>query len=544
MTDQTKQNKIFFDSKLVPWGLWALLIGEYLFIFLFLLNYYFAFMHHENFLTHKWILSNGKNWHWEDLGRSLNVDVLEGYPDRIARPLSNLLQVIDVKFRAFCWNFIPPHPSLSCYWPLFFLGTPFFLFKFFKNMGCYPAMAFGGMCLYVASIGFLGPLVMFFHPAKNLVNFFTVLSLFLGSRIYAKTVTLPWNSSVKEIPHFWRQFILFWLAIFVGFFCDETGLFIYITATAMLYPILILFKERRVVLGVYLLLPMAYGCVIDFLLPFVHLCVRGRHVSLAHCHLLPQLDKISWGGIKTNGIWLLADHPHMQLNIPDLLPYNPVLFSLQLIYTLSMCFVLCLFIKTLCQEHSRLRIKQLISCIGLLFLFVIFQSFLFLGLPFQSWGVKAWGVWWYGSLFSLLFFIGLTFVLQLIAEGKYHSLFRHFFVAIILLGVLQGLVFGVYRVDIIEGDRQGYETSKGNDGGYTLEQIFNGRIGPYYKSLNWLDVVKISECRRLVTVNVWSKVKHKNISPPIAPKELAYCDQVLSSDRSFVAEAEYLSVEL
>ena len=492
----------------IPWGLWAVLLLEYLFIFFFLLNYYFAFMQRETIPIHSWILSNGKAWHWADFSRSLNIDILEENGSRLSRPISNFFDIIDTKFRAYCWNFIPPHPSLSCLWPLLFIGIPVFLFKFFKNMGCYASVAFGGTCLYLSSIGFLGPVVMMFRSSKNLVNFFAVLSLFLGSRIYKKIINQNRGCSVKDMPHFGRDFALFLCSIFLGFFCDETGLFVYIMAAIIVYPVFFICKERWAVLSAFLLLPIAYIGFIDGLLPYIHLYVRGHMVSLGNYGNLSSLASISVQGVMTNLVWLFSDHPHMQLNIANLWPYNPLLFLLQLMYSLSMCWILFLFLTAACRDHLKMRMMQIKTCGALLLIFVLFQSLLL-----SRFWYTSWGVWWYGSLFSLLYFLFFTFVLQLIAEGKAGEFFRRFFIFIIFLGVSQGLAFCVYRVDIIEGDRQGYNPLKGKDGGYTIEEIFDGRIGPYYKSLNWFDIVEKSQCRRIFTVLTWDKAKQKNIAP-------------------------------
>ncbi len=525
-----------FKDRISGW-LWVILLLEYGFIFFFLLNYYFAFMHHETVDIHKWVLSNGKAWHWEDFSRALNIDVLEENADRLSRPISNFVEVVDTKFRAFCWNFLPPHPSLSCLWPLLFIGLPFFLFKFFKNMGCYAAVALGGTCLYLGSIGFLGPLVMMFRPSKSLVNFFAVVSLYLGSRIYKQMAHLDWNCSIKEIPHFWREYLLFLSAVFLAFFCDETGVFVFIMAAVILHPVFLKFKERAAVLASFLSLPALYLGFIYVILPYIHLWVRGHAVHLGVYEDMPHLANLSLKGIAGNFWWLLSDHPHVQLNTVNLWPYNHLLFILQLIYSLSLGLILWLFVSGLCREGARLRMMQIKTSGMLLLLFVLFQSLLLSGFRY-----KSWGVWWYGSLFSLLYFLLFTFILQFIMENKAGAFFSKIFAWVILIGVAQGLAFGVYRVDLIEGDQADYSTLKANDGGYSIDDIFNGRIGPYYKSLNWMDIAQKSACRRFVTFSIWNEAKHKGHQFTQAQKD--YCDQKLADDYSFTAETGYLSVEL
>ena len=169
------------NKKALYVSLWVILLLEYTYIFLILLNYDLAWMNPEKFWTHAWILKNGSRLRWEDIVRSFNINVIELNPDRLSRPISNFFEVLDTKFRANCWNFIPPHPSFSFLWPLLFVVLPVFLYKFFINMGCDLPIAFSGVCLYLSSIGFLGPIVMLFHPAKGLVNFTSVVSLWASS---------------------------------------------------------------------------------------------------------------------------------------------------------------------------------------------------------------------------------------------------------------------------------------------------------------------------------------------------------------------------
>jgi len=299
-------------------GLWGILLLEYLYIFLFPLNYDIAWMHPENFVTHAWILENGPQWQWEDFRRALHVDILEVDPHRLSRPISDFLEIVNTKFRVFLWNFIPPHPSLSIVWPLVLFGTPLCLYKFFRNFNCHTYVAFAGTCLYLSTIGFLVPLAMLFHPAKVLVNFLAVWCLWLGSHLYKKSITLKWQASVKDIPKYWIYYRLFLVSLFLSFFVDETGLFIYVMAALLLYPVVFRFKEWPISLGAFLILPVAYITTIKCLLPYIHFVVRGRVVDLNEFVLTPRISDLlsveTWNNHLTNLKWLLFDHPHMQLN--------------------------------------------------------------------------------------------------------------------------------------------------------------------------------------------------------------------------------------
>ena len=125
----------------------------------------------------------------EDWGKFLHIDVIELNAYRLSRPLSNFMEVVDTKWRASLWGLTTPHPTLSLQWPFMFILLPWLLWRTFVNMGCFPFVALTGVWVYLASVGFLGPLVMLFHPAKNLVNFFGVLAMYLFSLGY------------KQLPH-------------------------------------------------------------------------------------------------------------------------------------------------------------------------------------------------------------------------------------------------------------------------------------------------------------------------------------------------------
>jgi hypothetical protein len=167
---------------------------ELLYIFGILLNYDNSWIHNEKLETHRWFLENGRSLKLEDLKRGLNVAVIEGsYTgsaayNRITRPLSNMFELLNAKFRVWLWNFVPPHPSLSLSWPLSFILVPLLLFLFFKNMGCSGEISFSGAMMYLATIGFLGPIIMLMHPGKSFINICAVLSLFFASRIHRRMI--------------------------------------------------------------------------------------------------------------------------------------------------------------------------------------------------------------------------------------------------------------------------------------------------------------------------------------------------------------------
>ena len=516
--------KLFSGADPAVLGLGFILLLEYAYIFLFLLNYHMAWMNGENFATHAWSLSNGKQWRWEDFGRGFNIDVLELGAPRFSRLISVFFELVNAKFRAYCWNFFPPHPSLSCLWPLFFAGVPFFLFKFFRNMGCGQVVALSGIALYLASIGFLAPVVMLFHPAKSMVNFFAAVVLFTGSRIYRKSLDTGRGASVKNIPYFWFDYAVFLFFMLGAFFSDETGLFVYVIAAFMFYPVFFRFKERFFILGSYVLLPAVYVLAIYVVLPRIYM------VKLSNWFYTPSpfdLFSPDWRHFWTNFFWLSSDHPHIELNPGHVFVANKTLFFVQGVYTFVLFFILFSFIRA-GARNLRPWIIQVMTGAALVMAYVYFFTFQL------SRNAKVWGVWWYGSLYSLVYFIVLTFVLQFILEGKGGALFKRFFVFIVFIMVVHGMAFSTYRVDIFAGSRRL---------NYLKEEVFTGKIDKFYKNFSFTGSVEKSRCRYFYTVSVWARVKQKKLDPATLA-QIDGCRETLARDAAFPEEAQYLAIEL
>ncbi|MEI7998381.1 MAG: hypothetical protein WCH62_02610 [Candidatus Omnitrophota bacterium] len=515
------------------WSLWAILFLEYLYIFLILLNYDLAWINPEKVSSHAWILGNGSGFRWEDIIRSFNTGVIEIDQDRFSRPISNLVEVFDTKFRSICWNFFPPHPSFSFLWFLSFICLPFFLYRFFINMGCSLPIAFSGMCLYLSSIGFLGPIVMLFHPAKGLVNLLGVGSLCIASSLYKKSITLGHGGSIKDIPGFWKWFILLLGVMFLAFFSDETGLFIYPLNLIVLFPLIKKVKERRILWICFLLLPVVYLITLSWLLPLIHLILRNEVVNLFHYRATPHFSvsfRAFCNNFWVNVWWLFSDYPHLLLNTKNLLACWPILV-LRLVYSAIIVFIGYLFFKRKSFCKFDFLTSRFFLFSGLLIAYVVFQTILL------SAEIQAWGVWWYGNLFCLIYFIIFTFILQKAWEAK-NKTFQKFFVLIIFVFVLEGLIYSTYRIAVFK--RQNHDFKN-----YPIADIFNGTINPYTR-FNFTDSLQKSRCAYIYTLLKWSDIKHKRM-PLVDPSEIQQCRSLLARldrDASFPWEVLYLPVDL
>ncbi|MBF0489419.1 MAG: hypothetical protein HQL15_02210 [Candidatus Omnitrophica bacterium] len=518
-------------KQILYWILWGILLLEYAYIFLVLLNYDMAWMNPEKVFTHAWILENGSNLRWEDIIKSLNIDIIEVNAERLSRPISNLVEVLDTKFRANCWNFFVPHPSFSSLWPVLFLALPVFLYRFFINMGCQRVIALSGVCLYLSSIGFLGPIVMMFHPSKSLVNFFGVFSLWGISVLYKKTVPLGENVSIKNISNFWIFFIGFLVSMYMGFFSDETGLFIYVVNLVLLFPVLNRVKERKILWAIVLLIPVLYLITLQVFLPYLHFVVRGRVINFTHYEACPHLSSLffpNWGYLWTNCCWLFSDYPHLMSNFRNSLTCW-LFFLLQVIYSGLFVFIVVIFVRRNLFVALNFWAKKALVFLGLLVAYVFFQTFQL------SANAHVWGVWWYGSLFSLIYFITFTFILQEVWGNEKNHLFQKCFVFIVAILVMESLIFTTYRINIFKHqnlDRNNYQ----------FMDIFNGKINPY-REYDFLSSAQRSRCKYLYARNLWEKAKQKDISS-INSSQMEYCRTILNKEGYFPVEILYESFEL
>ncbi|MDE2028071.1 MAG: hypothetical protein KGJ11_05990, partial [Candidatus Omnitrophica bacterium] len=351
-------------------------------------------MNPEKIGVHAWILSNGSHWQTGDWTKFLNTQAIELSADRLSRPLSNFVEVVDTKWRAWAWNFITPHPSLSLQWPFMFILLPWLLYRTLVNMGCFPLAALTGVCIYLASPGFLGPLVMLFHPAKNLANFFGILGLYCFSLNYKKLPSLPQNGGRGVV-------IAGYSALFLGFLSDETGLYVYLAALLLFHRLWIrLWQEKHYgLLSGWLILPVLYLISIQIILPYLHWIVLGSHVHLNGYESYPSIKSLfwpDWSMLWLNSRFLFADHPHWLINYKQLAEY-PLLWTIQAVYVLTFLYLIFLFFKSLSRSDVQQKAFLKLLAIGIVLMagYCFFQTFQL------SRNAKAWGVWWYGSLFSL-----------------------------------------------------------------------------------------------------------------------------------------------
>ena len=179
-----------------------------------LLNYQTVWMQPEAVGIDSGIHSHGDRLSLSDLKLGLNYPLFEWAP-RTHRPLSSYFEIVDVRFRSWLWNIVPPHPSLSLTWIFLLILSPILLIRFLRSRGISEPAAYCAASLFLASPGTLSISAMLFRPGKPMTNFSILLCLSLAGTYEEKL-----RSSLKA-------YVGFLALMFFSFFWDETALIIY-----------------------------------------------------------------------------------------------------------------------------------------------------------------------------------------------------------------------------------------------------------------------------------------------------------------------------
>ncbi|MFH1037283.1 MAG: discoidin domain-containing protein [PVC group bacterium] len=206
---------------------------------------------------------NGVNLVPEDFIRTFDKWLFQFGLSR-ARHISDIVELLDIKFRIWLFNHIIPHPTLSLAWLFSLVLSPFLLFKLVNNMTQSRTAAWVGVSLYCASSGFLYPITLYEQPAKQLTNFFVICCLYIASRI---TVSLKKKDDLtaKDLT----TYLVLLGVMFLAFFTDETAWFVYV-CIPILFPSLFLAKRRKwFFIGPYLMFLICFLLAVTYLVPHI-----------------------------------------------------------------------------------------------------------------------------------------------------------------------------------------------------------------------------------------------------------------------------------
>ena len=249
-----------------------LLFGVGIYFFILLSSYDHVWMHPEEFKIKSYVLEHGVGLRGEDIKRGLNWPVFEGAA-RFTRFLSSYFEIVDTKFRAWVWHYLPPHPSLSLTWIFSLLFSPVFLFLFLRNLKIDSTVALSAVLWFMLTPGFLSTVVMLFRPAKAMTNFSIIFFLYLASNVARRE-----NISFKA-------YLGLMSFMFINFFWDETALLMY-PLCAIFFPRLLEHRKRLII---FLSIPFLVCVFYFYLIP--HAAVwAGYPKPLSSYNFLPRFD--------------------------------------------------------------------------------------------------------------------------------------------------------------------------------------------------------------------------------------------------------------
>ena len=202
-----------------------------------ILNYSVNWMHPEVIIrAMRSALVNGIDFQLADLGQIFDFNTLDGVSR--ARFVSYAFEIIDVKFRLWLFQYIPPHPSLSLTYIFIFL-SPVLLFKFINNVTNNRNTAWSAVLLYVLSTGFLSGSTLLFHAGKPIANFFVIYCLYLASKLSRLAAN---QHKFRKNEYF--SLLLFFCVLFITLFTDEGAYFVLVALPILFYDDILKFSLK------------------------------------------------------------------------------------------------------------------------------------------------------------------------------------------------------------------------------------------------------------------------------------------------------------
>lgn len=212
-----------------------------------LADYGGTWMHPEMTLEyHRSALRNGPAPGFADLALAFDYKAFDTLDWPRARFLSNLVLILNAKFRLYLFQFIPPHPSLSLTWPVSLL-SPILLYRLIRRLDQDQDCAWLGVTLYVLSTGFLSGLSLLFHPGKPLTTPYLLLVLLLAARMDQGEADPKARSRLEAALT---------LTLCGAGLLDETALFA-VAAVPIVFPSLLAAPDFRKRLARLVLIPAA-----------------------------------------------------------------------------------------------------------------------------------------------------------------------------------------------------------------------------------------------------------------------------------------------
>jgi len=208
------------------------------------------------------------------------------------RCLQDLSLLVDIKFRIWLFNFLPPHPSLSWTWLFVLILSPLMMYKVVYTITLNRRAAWTGLILFCLSTGSLSGITLLCNPAKPLANFFGLWSLYLVARI-----DLYQREENRSPGLTLRWFAVLFTVLFMSFAVDESAWFMCFFIPVLFPAIFGRGKNRLTNLCLFLLANALLILVLLFLIPaFYRHSVPGFEGPIPPSYLVREYFSTEDGG--------------------------------------------------------------------------------------------------------------------------------------------------------------------------------------------------------------------------------------------------------
>lgn len=449
---------------------------------------------------HPRILSNGPSLRLEDFTRIFDIGP-SGYKigDTRLRYLQDLVSLIDIKFRIWLFNYIPPHPSATLVWIFVFIISPWLMFKLMHQLTGHRAAAWVGTILFTLSQGHLFGVTKMSNPAKPMANFFFLAVFYLA----AKTA----NERTKQgtISRRGRySFAAMLLLMLLSFFTDETAWMLYFMVPIIFPSLFLPPKKAKFVLGGYLLMSLTAAILITVVFPLMVRTFTPGEVEAGFSHHLPV---VTAGPDDPPVVGDFFGPRHVLLTARNLIWSQLVpwgWFWLGIIYLASLTSYLAFQFFSLSPPKKKLVLRLLLA----LGIFVAIQSFL-AAMVYDGEGYLLKDAMYYGAPFSIFLVLPLAILLSAEPLRKSRLLNKG-----LLLFLAVVMAYNFIRVNEAKRFQNAIYENAGEMDYATAREIWRRRKNPL-AILSWRDRYPVYSPWAYIQEIEWVARQY----PPLSPRE-------------------------
>lgn len=325
------------------------------------------------------------------------------FSDRITRPLSSAFEIIDTHFREWLWHYIPPISSLSLTFLFSLILGPWLFYKFLLNIKIRPSIALLAVSFMLLHPGSLSLIVMLFRPAKAMMNFWLIFSLYIASLIHIRDTQTHYTKNNLILC------TVLSISIILGALFDETAVVI-VTGILFLFPYLFFRPLKRVF--IFISVPIILLALYFYILP---LCAIHFGYPKPYLLTFSVFDRPLLPSFK---VFLTNYSQHVSVMVRESFAlFNPKDIHNFWERSIIVIYLVCLivFISQLLMLFLKTKNETTVSFINKAFLLKSFFLFLalclvhtvLLDLAGSKIDGRIWGPYWYGAYFGIFLAIFL-----------------------------------------------------------------------------------------------------------------------------------------